>query len=195
MAHMYIEKMGIKHTAILDFILLNQGKVTQADVAQHFGMTRVWVSCIMNSDAFKAALATRQSEIGELVNLTVSDRINGVAAMGLEKLGAMVETSLDPDFILDATDKLLQRAGYGKSGGPATVVHQNTQINNFIPVQRDVLAECRQQMLAQASRAQPMELPNVEEADIFDRVVRPALTAPVTVSAGGERDVGEDDGS
>lgn len=192
MAHMFIEKMGIKHTAILDYILLNQGRVTQADVARHFGMTRVWVSCIMNSDAFKAALAERRAEIGELVNITVADRINGVAAMGLEKLGAMVETSLDPDFILDATDKLLQRAGYGKSGGPSTIVNNNTQINTYIPVERDVLAECRQQMLAQASRAQPAELPSVEESEIFDRVVRPALQAPVTISAGGERDVGED---
>lgn len=192
MAQMQIEKMGVKHTAILDFILLHQGKVTQEDVARHFGMTRVWISCIMNSDAFRAALKERQNEIGEMVNLTVADRINGVAAMALEKLGAMVETTLDPDFTLDVADKLLQRAGYGSRAGPVAVVNNNTQINNYIPVERNVLEECRQQMVAQANRAQPRELPSAEECDIFENVVLPALSAPVTVSAGGGRSVGGD---
>lgn len=155
--------MHVKHDAILDFILLNPS-ATQEEVARHFGMGRVWITCILNSDCFRAALKERQSNIAGLLDMTVADRIRGTAVVALERLAATIETSLDGQFLLDATDKLLHRAGYAPSKGPTTAIQVNNNVqNNMLPVGKDVLAECRREMLNQANSPGLLEGPQDEE--------------------------------
>ncbi len=142
-----INKMGVKHSAILDYILLHEGKCSGRELCEHFGMTQAWISCIVNSDAFKAELAARKEQMNGMVMFTLNDRINGLAAQSMEKLGQLIEVSNDPDFMLDVADKMLKNAGYGKPAGPAVTINNNTQNNTYLPVAANVLEECRAQML------------------------------------------------
>src|SRR3990172_11833716 len=66
-------------------------------------------------------------------------KMRGVIDKGLDRLERLVEVSSDPGFVLETTDKLLGRMGYGPKTGPAIQI--NTQ-NNYA-ISRDVLEQAR----------------------------------------------------
>lgn len=140
-----LKKMGIKHTQILHWLTLNPGKSLR-ECADHFEMTPVWVSGIVRSDIFQAALRRQQMQIAARVTSSIPERLTRLADVGLDKLSTMVEQSEDPDFILEATDKVLHRLGYAPAStrNPAPPGQQNIQQNFFVGA--DDLARARATM-------------------------------------------------
>lgn len=135
-----IAKMRISHELILDWLLLNPDK-TQNECAAYFDVTPAWLSTVVNSDCFKARLATRRLALDHKVGDLTIGKIQGVVDKGLERLDEMIPLVQDPAFILNTTDKLLHRLGYGPR--PGVGVQFNTQVNNTFTVNRTVLAEAR----------------------------------------------------
>ena len=155
-----LKKMGIRHTQILHWLTLNPGKSLR-ECADHFEMTPVWISGIVRSDIFQAALRKQQMQIAARVTSSIPERLTRLADVGLDKLSTMVEQSEDPDFVLEATDKVLHRLGYApaSSRNPSPPGQQNIQQNFFVGA--DDLARARATMGQRGARGEEQaERPN-----------------------------------
>lgn len=142
MAEVQIKKMGITHEMILNWLMLNPEK-TQNECAEYFDVTPAWLSVIINSDCFQARWAHRRQMLDQGAVRMAEAKMRSVIDKGLERLEKMVETVPDPEFVLNTTDKMLGRLGYGPKSAPGIVV--NTQ-NNYA-VSREVLAQARDSIL------------------------------------------------
>lgn len=142
MAEVQIKKMGITHEMILNWLMLNPEK-TQNECAEYFDVTPAWLSVIINSDCFQARWAHRRQMMDQGAVRMAEAKMRSVIDKGLERLEKMVETVPDPEFVLNTTDKMLGRLGYGPKSAPGIVV--NTQ-NNYA-VSREVLAQARDSIL------------------------------------------------
>lgn len=138
-----IQKMSPRHEAILNFILANP-TAKMGEVAAAFQVSPAWLSVVIHSDAFQNQLHRRHEEIFDTaVVAPVKTKLNAAVDLTLDRYLEKV-TTFDSDQIIDASNKMLGRLGFGTSGGKGgTVINaNNVQINNG-HVQRDVLEEAR----------------------------------------------------
>ena len=145
------------HEAVMNWMLLNPDRSLR-ECADHFGYTQSWLSTLIHSDIFQAKLAERQEGIRARIADSIPRKLRMAADIGVEKLATHLEKSEDPDFILDATDKLLHRLGYAparSAGAPIAQQGSGNVQNNFFVSAGDLEA-ARQAGLAlidgQASR-------------------------------------------
>lgn len=160
MAQVQIRKVSVKHEAIADWLLTNPQR-SMEECARHFGITRAWLSVVVNSQAFREMLALKGQEVFEQTVVPLRDKLNGVAHRAVEKLGDVVDNAQDPKLILDIADRTLHRLGYAPSKGPtvgdgATVVQQN----NFYQTDPETLRAARERMLT----GQPVK----QEGETYD---------------------------
>lgn len=158
MAENQIRKMGITHELILNWLVSNPDK-TQNECAEHFGVTPAWLSVVVNSDCFQARWLHLRQMLDQEVTAVAEAKMREVVDKGLDRLSTMIEASPDPEFVLNTTDKILSRLGYGKT--PAVQI--NAQQTNSYYVSRDVLAQARQQVLT-SQQAIPV-LPPLQEGE------------------------------
>lgn len=129
-----ISRLSHTHEAIMNWMLLNPGESLRA-CADHFQITQSWLSTVIHSDIFQAQLAQRNEGIRCRVAEAIPKKMQIAADIGLDKLATKIEESENPDFILDATDKLLHRLGYAPQKvptGPGIAGQPGTQNNFFI---------------------------------------------------------------
>ena len=97
--------------------------------ARAFGVSPGWFSTVVNSDLFIARYQEWLAEMDEGAQLPkLAERVNGVAALAVEKLAGMIENSTDPEVVLKATDILL------RANKPGNI---NVTNNNSGPVQNN----------------------------------------------------------
>lgn len=148
-----VQKLSHTHEQILNWLVLNPHK-SMRECADFFGYTQSWLSSLVRSDIFQAALRQRQELVANRVAQSIPERLSTVAQVALDKLATAVEKSEDPEFLLDASDKILHRMGYApvsarNPGGmqpgqqPAQVVNNNTLV-----IGASDLAEAREMMKA-----------------------------------------------
>lgn len=145
MAATQIQTMKPTHDAILDHVLAAPHQ-TLAQLSQVTGYSVSWLCQIMKSDCFRAAYDARRGDIEAQVMMPLQEKLTAAAELAIEKVQEELVKSKDKDFILDAFDKVLHRAGYAPSRGPVGVVH--LQQNNVYTVTREELAEMRQTIVA-----------------------------------------------
>ena len=147
MAVNQIQKVSIKHEAILDYLIVNPS-MKLGDVATHFGVSQAWLSVIIHSDAFQAKLAEKNSDTFSSIVVPLREQLLGVAQVGVAKLGECMEnasSTSDKQFIADTTDSILKNLGYSpKSVAPAS--NGNTTNNNIFVVDKGALASARAKM-------------------------------------------------
>jgi len=143
-----IAKVSIRHDAILDYLLIHPAEKL-GDVAKHFNVSQPWLSVIIHSDAFQAKLAEKSGECFSTTVLPLREQLMGVAQVGVEKLGEVLENASpvsDKQFIVDTTDSILKNLGYSpKSSAPAQPNGGVTNNNVFI-VDKAALASAREKM-------------------------------------------------
>lgn len=156
-----LQKMAPKHQMIAQYMLANP-TASQGQIAAAFGMTQSWLSIIVNSQAFAEYMATLNEEILHERVIPLRDKLLGVSHRAVEKLGAAVEASADPQFLLAAADKTLHRLGYAPARGPEPLPSQVNVQQNILVADKEMLAEARGRMLAAATRTSSA-LPAPEE--------------------------------
>lgn len=94
-----IQKVSYSHAAMIDMILAQPG-ISQNALAARFGYTPSWISQVIASDAFQAALAARAKEIIDpVLLLTVNERFDALVRRSQEVL--MEKLSKPADVVPD----------------------------------------------------------------------------------------------
>ncbi len=124
---MPIKNVSHTHDQLINYMLENP-QATNREIALFFEYTEAWVSTIIHSDAFQDKLKTRQEEVFTRVAADIPQRMGVLAHMAIDRMEEALENCTNPDFALDAFDKVMQRNGYGvakATTGVSTAVQQN----------------------------------------------------------------------
>lgn len=134
-----IAKIRYSHDAMIDLII-SEPTIRQNDLAVIFDRTPVWVSQVVNSDAFQARLEARRSELVDpVIAATIKDRLAAVAATSLEKVLEKIASPVQivsDDFLLKTAEFATKALGYGarpQGGGGDTNVAVVVQVPAKIP--------------------------------------------------------------
>lgn len=167
-----LARLNTAHEMLMNWLVLNPERSLR-ECADHFGYTQSWVSQIIHSDIFQHALKEKQLAIGLRVADSIPARLRKAADVALDKLATHLETTEDPEFILDATDKILHRMGYAPqsarnpAGSPSG--HSITQ-NNFTINAGDLAAA--RELMQVAAETSALALPQANEVRLPEPVGR-----------------------
>ena len=116
-------KLNYTHEDCIDAILANPA-VTQNALAERYGYTPSWISLIINSDAFQAALAKRRDEvISPELKATVEERFRALIMESQRVLHDKLMTpGCPPNIALGVLGTASRALGYGAR-------EQNVNIN------------------------------------------------------------------
>lgn len=131
-----MQKTNYSHEALADIILANP-QATHKELAVMFDRTPMWVSYVINSDAFQAFLAKRREQIVDpALILTVEDRLKGLAVRScdllMEKLEGPIGSLMKPELLNEIVKTSTKALGYGQR---QTSVAVNTQFVVALPTQ------------------------------------------------------------
>lgn len=105
---------------MIDYMLTHPG-VTQDEIAAVFDRTPTWISIVINSDSFKAALEERRREFADpVIMATIKDKLQAAASKSIEMIVERLHGPIPPkdDFLLETAKLATAALGYGaKSGG------------------------------------------------------------------------------
>lgn len=109
-----IAQVSYTHDAMIDLVLVNP-KISQNDIAKHFGYSVPWVSRVMNSDAFLARLAQRKHDIIDpAIFATVDEKIRALAQQSLDKvLEYVAKPNCTFDQAMEGANLAVKALGYG----------------------------------------------------------------------------------
>lgn len=151
-----IARLSTTHEMLMNWLVLNPEKSLR-ECSDHFGYSQSWLSQIIHSDIFQHALKEKQLAIGLRVADSIPARLRKAADIALDKLTDHLEKNEDPEFLLDATDKILHRMGYAPASarnpaGPPSGNH--IQQNVFISA--GDLSAARELMQLSAESVMPL---------------------------------------
>lgn len=128
-----LDKVRYTHTDMIDFIIANPW-VSQNELAARYGYSPGWVSNIMASDAWQAAMASRRDEVvNPELKATLDERFRGITLLSLQKLQQKLEApQVSDQVVLRAVELGAKACGIGGNRAPAAEVSQ-TVINLFSP--------------------------------------------------------------
>lgn len=162
-----IKRLNFSHEAIARWLLENPD-ASLGKCAEEFGYTQGWLSIIIHSDAFRAKYESMQTEADRLVLNDIPAKMRGAASLALEGLADQVEKAVADGsvahrgFLLDTSEKLLAKLGYGNKGG-VTINAPNAQNVQANVVDNVALERARAKLLE--SRANGAK---VVEGDVVD---------------------------
>lgn len=154
---MELARVSHTHDQIMNWLIANPEKKL-GECAAYFGYTQSWLSTLIHSDTFKAKFRERQDAVFGRIAATTEEKLAGLANMVTDRLAEKVEVTQDGDFILDAFDKIMHRAGYAPNKMGAMTPPQVQ--NNFF-ISKDALAAARGRIGGEAAPAVPATIEGV----------------------------------
>lgn len=122
-----LQKVSYSHEAMID-ILIHEPTITQNELAKRFGYSVSWVSIVMGSDAFQAALAKRRDDLlNPEIIASLEERFRGLASQSLQVIAEKLEKTSNPDLALKALEISSKALGFGARSTP-----QGPITNNFV---------------------------------------------------------------
>ena len=114
-----IQKMRYSHEAMVDLIVSNPW-ISQNELAAHFGYSPSWISCVIASDAFQAALAARREEVVDpAMKATIEERFRALVVKSLEVLASKLNAPVVSDNVaLRAAELGAKALGIGGNAPP-----------------------------------------------------------------------------
>lgn len=109
-----LQSLRYTHEAMVDVIIANPG-IKQNDLAKTFERSVPWISRIIGSDSFQAALAKRREEITDpFLIATVEERMKGLAMQSLEILTEkLAQPGAGADLALKSLEISSKALGFG----------------------------------------------------------------------------------
>jgi hypothetical protein len=176
-------KLNYTHEDCIDAILANPA-ITQNELALRYGYTAGWISLIINSDAFQAALAKRRDEvISPELRATVEERLRTLIVESSKVLHRNLLTpTCPPNLALGALQIATKAMGYGAR-------EQTVNINtSFVVALPPASKDSKEWVEGRVIDAEPSgrRLPRVDLADPASPI---AVGDSRSVNAGGENAV------
>lgn len=127
-----IATVRYSHKAMIDMMIASPS-IRQNELAAYFDRSPSWISSVINSDSFQAALSERKAEIEDpVLTANVQERLRAVADASLVKIldklsGPLPSTD---DFLVKTAKLATDALGYGArpQGGSNTNVAVIVQI-------------------------------------------------------------------
>lgn len=131
-----LQKVSYTHEAMID-VLIAEPTITQNDLAKRFNRSVTWISIIMGSDAFQAALAKRRDDLTDpFLVATIEERFRGLAQQSLQVIAANLEKTNNIDVAFKALDISAKALGFG-ARAPAGGTVQNNFVVQLPPKMAD----------------------------------------------------------
>lgn len=114
-----LARVRYTHADMIDFIIANPS-ASQGNLASRYGYTESWISNVMASDAWKAAMAARREELVDPALLaTIEERFRAVAEKSLERLmDKLTAPVVSDNVVLKAVELGAKALGVGGHGAP-----------------------------------------------------------------------------
>jgi hypothetical protein len=158
-----IEKVSYTHEKLLDMLVANP-RITQRQLAAHFGYTEGWLSQVMRSDAFREMYEARRKELVDpTIMLSLEQRFSAATHRALDILLEDLDTRRSADVALKVLSEGRQALGMGaQRNGPGAV-----QVNFVVAMpEKAENAETWLEQHKPASRtAEIIDLPPTEPAE------------------------------
>lgn len=115
-----LQKVRYTHEAMIDLIIKNP-ELSQNEIAAYFGYTPAWISNILASDAFQAAMAARREEIIDPeIKATIEERFRALVIRSLAVLQEKLNKPQVSDTVaLRAAELGAKALGVGGNAAPA----------------------------------------------------------------------------
>jgi hypothetical protein len=158
------KKMNWWYQSIIEWMIENPDlPLRQCSI--DMGVTQSWLSCIINSDAFRLAYAEARGEHFEATSHHVIKKMEGVAMQAADLISERLEEHGDeiPINQLNSTAELALKAlGYASSHGnkPQSInLSVSNELGVRVSVDRDTLALSRERMRQLSSPASALPRP------------------------------------
>ena len=98
--------------------LIKHPELSMGQVARYFKVSISWLSVVKNSDAFKDYYEARRAEVNSMISMTLADKVNALAELGVEQLTERVAEhangkEMGLDALVGVTDLALKSLGFG----------------------------------------------------------------------------------
>jgi len=146
-----LDKVKYSHVDMIDMIISNPG-ISQGTLAARYGYTQGWISNVMASDAWKAAMAARRAELVDpILHATITERFEGMTRLSLDRLQQKLEApQVSDQIVLRAVELGAKALGIGGNAPPPP------------PPPTDHLAQLAQRLIALQSQVRQGALPMVD---------------------------------
>jgi hypothetical protein len=122
-----LERVHNIHEAMIDFMVLNP-TVTQNDIAKQFDRSVGWVSILINSDSFQAALSKRRDDLLDpVVVASIEEKMKAMVSTSVDVVLEKLQLSRNTDLALKSLEIGSKALGFGARG-----VGGNQTNNQFV---------------------------------------------------------------
>lgn len=133
--------------ALAEYFIVNPTH-SMEQAAEHFHVTRAWLSTVKNSDAFQDYYQSRRREHFDAVSATLVDKVSGLAEMAVDALSTRVEEhmrgkELSVDALGSVADLALKSLGFGAKSSPSGTTVNNTRNVTIVVGDQQALARAR----------------------------------------------------
>lgn len=114
-----LDKVKYTHMDMIDYILANPAAPLK-ELAARYGYTVPWISNVMASDAWKAAMHARRAEMVDPVLVaTITERFEGMTRQSLERLQEkLAAPNVSDNVVLKALELGAKGLGIGGNAPP-----------------------------------------------------------------------------
>lgn len=118
-------RVHYSHEAMID-VIIAEPTLTQRELAKRFDRSENWISIIMGSDSFQAALAKRRDDLTDpFLIATIEERFRGLAQQSLSVIAENLEKTRNIDVAFKALDISSKALGFGARQAPGAPIQNN----------------------------------------------------------------------
>ncbi len=140
------------HDTIADWLVANPHKKVR-HCAEELQVSLSWISCVVNSDAFKELLRKKSLEQKFAATMTTEERLRAVADNALDQIDDTLQAAqggIAMQTLNDVAETSLKALGYGnRNAGPAVLI--STGETTVFMIGKGDLAEARERIRVKQS--------------------------------------------
>lgn len=136
-----IAKLQEWHKDMIDYLILNP-RATMRQMAEHFGVSKTWLSLVKNSDAFQSAYGARREDLSRAITANLAERVTTLSEIVTDELTRRVDENAEKYSVRELREILetTLRASGLSSGAPGGNSQLSLNLGNAPP---SVLHEAR----------------------------------------------------
>lgn len=127
-----LQKVRYTHEAMIELIIA-EPTLSQGQLAEHFGYSQGWISCVLASDAFQARLATRREEIIDPeLRATIKERFQALVIQSLAVLQKKLnQPTVSDTLAIKAAELGAKSLGLGAHAPPPAPNHAEDRLERL----------------------------------------------------------------